>query len=136
MRGLSSSWSAIRGSFAAFYGTCLLFVLAFSITASAVPVMENELKVSGTVAEVCVVSATTLHIQPEQPIFLLRIVVESVEVIKPPNFLQGKVGETVTLLSKENIPQELFKKRVNLLLQYRGDEKGGGFWIRQILGTE
>ena len=136
MRDLSSSWSTIRGSLAAFHGTCLLFVLAFSITASAVPVMENELKVSGTVVEVCVVSATTLHIQPEQLIFLLRIVVESVEVIKPPNFLQGKAGETVTLLSKEKIPQELFGKRVKLLVHYRGDEKGGGFWIRKILDTE
>jgi hypothetical protein len=89
----------------------LLFIAAaFSIAPSPVPVLENELKVSGTVVEVYVVSATDLHIQPEQPIFQVRILVERIEVIQPPNFLQGKLGETVTLLSKEKIAQDFLRK--------------------------
>lgn len=110
--------------------------LLFHAICTPIPVQENDLRISGIVTEICIVSSAAIGIQPEQPIFKLQILLDTVEVIQPPNFLQDKLGETVILLSKETIPQELFGKRINLRVQYRGGEKRGDFWIKQILGAE
>jgi len=87
----------------------------------------------GTVKEYCAGSSELWDIKPEQVIYKLTI---SVEIVRDsegfPNFLKGKEGQLQSFLTKEKISPELLNKRVRAEVEYRGDEKGGRFWIRAI----
>lgn len=110
----------------------LVIFFAFSTVLEAVPVMPNETAIRGRIEKYCLISSSFLKIEPEMPLCKLVVSVESVEGVKGPNFLKGKEGQLVTLYSKEKQPVELFGKKAKITLEYRGDERGGLFWIKRI----
>jgi hypothetical protein len=112
--------------------TVLLVFYMFSLSSGA-PVIPNSAVLEGTVMEYCITSSGILNIVPEQPLYKLTI---SVEVIKnlegSPNFLKGKEGQVVTFFTKAKTSSELFGKRIKASAEYKGDERGGRFWINTI----
>ena len=113
-----------------FLALTLFFVL--NTLSEAVPVMPNETVIKWRIDEYCLTSSSLLKIEPEITLCKLVVSVENVEGVKGPNFLKGKEGQSVTLYSKEKQPVELFGKKVKITLEYRGDERGGLFWIKRI----
>lgn len=115
-----------------FFVIVIFFLLYILVSADAVPVMPNETAVKGQVEEYCLTSSKLLGIKPEIVLYKLVISVFNVEAIKGPNFLKGKEGQLVTLYSKEELSSKLYREKIKAIVEYRGDEKGGLFWIKQI----
>ena len=113
-------------------------MLGFSITMSfsslvyAVPVVPNESVVKGTVMECYSISSTALNIKPEQTLYRVLVLVEDVKNIKGSNFLEGKQGQSILFYTKEKLPLQLIGKKVEAIVKYTGDERGGLFWIMDI----
>ena len=115
--------------------TIAVFVISFvfNAAAGAVPMIPNEAAIQGVVEEYCLTKAGLLGISPEQMLYKLAISVRTIEDIKDyPNFLRGKEGQSIIFYSKENQSSELFGKEVKAVVEYRGDERGGLFWIKNI----
>jgi len=95
--------------------------------------MPNEAIIRGTVREYCLTSSTLSGISPEQVLYRMVISVEEVEDVKGyPNFLKGKEGQSLSFFTKEKISMELFGKHIKAEVEYKGDERGGKFWIKHI----
>jgi hypothetical protein len=113
-------------------------MLGFSITMSfsslvyAVPVVPNESVVKGTVMECYSISSPALNIKPEQTLYTVLVLIEDVKNIKGSNFLEGKQGQSILFYTKEKLPLELIDKKVEAIVKYTGDERGGLFWIMDI----
>lgn len=98
-----------------------------------VPVIPNESLITGKVISYCVVSASTLDIQPVIPIWILEISVETSEdVPEMRNFTKDKVGKSLSVYSKEKLSLDLFEQTVKARVTYSGDEKGGRFWVKEV----
>lgn len=111
----------------------LVIFLAFNVLANSVPVIPNEAVLRGTVMEYCVTLSSLSGISPEQVLYKLVISVDEVKDVEGyPNFLKGKEGQSVTFYSKEKQPSELFGENVKALVEYKGDERGGLFWVKDI----
>lgn len=108
------------------------FIIAFNTPLSAVPVIPNEMVIRGQVTE-CNLNATE---HPDtgsgELIYKLIIVVEKVDVVRGANFLKNKENKPVTFFYKEKLHEEFANKKVKANVQYKGDERGGLFWIKQI----
>ena len=65
-------------------------------------------------------------------IYKLIIVVEKVAVVRGANFLKNKENEPTTFFYKEKLHEEFAGKKVKANVQYKGDERGGLFWIKKI----
>ncbi len=107
----------------------LIFCLLFTLPANAGPAAPNETIVKGRVVEYGVISSGLLGIKPETPLYKLVVSLEKAEGTRGPNFLKDKEGKTVALYSKERLSSGLFGKRLKITVTYRGDERGGLFWI-------
>jgi hypothetical protein len=114
----------------------LLFVMSpifFSTHAEAAPVIPNEAVLMGTVEEYSLVQSGSLGIAPEQILHKITISVKMVaDTDDHPNLLRGKEGQSISLYSKEKQPSDLTGQEVKALIEYRGDERGGLFWIKHI----
>lgn len=110
----------------------LLIFFALNISADAVPVVPNEVVVRGHVLEYCLTSSRPLEIKPETVLYKITISVEKAEDVKGPNFLKGKEGQTVIFYSREELSIALIGKKIKAKAEYRGDERGGIFWIKEI----
>ncbi len=111
----------------------IALILSCNSLADAVPVIPNEAILRGTVMEYCLTLSTLSGISPEQVLYRVVISVEEVEDVKGyPNFLKGKEGQNLTFSTKEKISMELFGKRIKAEVEYKGDERGGRFWIKDI----
>jgi hypothetical protein len=98
-----------------------------------VPFIPNESVVNGTVSEYSIVSSQLVGIKPEQIIYRLTIIIDFTKSVNgKPNLLDNKIGQGVYFYSKEKLSPELFGEKVNVRVIYRGDEKGGLFWIQNI----
>ncbi len=115
-----------------FFALVIFFLLYILVSADAVPVMPNETAVKGHVEEYCLTSSKLLGIKPEIVLYKLVISVEKVEDIKGPNFLKGKEGQLVTLYSKEGLSSKFYGEKIKAIVEYKGDERGGLFWIKRI----
>jgi hypothetical protein len=116
----------------------VVMVLIFMIgSCISVPVMPNESAVEGTVYEYAIVSSRLVNVAPEQTLYRVTIRVESTDTIGGgADFLEGRMGKDVQFYSREKIPPEVFGKRVRAKVTFRGDERGGTFWIRDIQTAE
>ena len=115
-----------------FFALVIFFLLYILVSADAVPVMPNETAVKGHVAEYCLTSSKLLGIKPERVLYKLVISVSNVEDIKGPNFLKGKEGQLITLYSKKELSSKFYGEKIKAIVEYKGDERGGLFWIKQI----
>ena len=99
----------------------------------AVPVIPNESIVTGEVLGYSILSSSILDIRPVMPIYRLKVLVKTSEEVKGMrNFTSDKVGKLLSVYSKEKLSAELFNKVIKSHVTYRGDERGGKFWIREI----
>lgn len=115
-----------------FFAFVIFFLLYILVSADAVPVMPNETAVKGHVEEYCLTSSKLLGIKPERVLYKLVISVSDVEDIKGPNFLKGKEGQLVTLYSKEELSSKFYGEKIKAIVEYKGDERGGLFWIKRV----
>ncbi len=100
---------------------------------NAVPAAPNAATLEGIVKEYCTSSSDLWDIRPVQVIYRLTIFVEDTGGRgDSPNFLRGKEKQMLLFFTKEEISSELLNKRIKAEVEYRGDEKGGRFWIRNI----
>ena len=98
-----------------------------------VPAAPNQSIVRGTVSAYCVVSARLLGIEPEQTIYKITMLVEASEAVKDSaDFARDKQGQDIELLTKVKPEEKLFGKKIKAVVFYRGDERGGSFWIRNL----
>ena len=111
-----------------------LFVLFIFIgSCNSVPVAPNESMVEGVVSEYAVLSSRLVGVRPAMILYRVTVKVESTEKIGGvSDFLSDRVGQDVQFYSKEKISADVFEKRVKIKVTYRGDERGGAFWIREI----
>ena len=115
----------------------ILFVLFLGLTgvnAFAVPAAPNESVVKGTVVEYSITSpATRSGRQATAGLYKIVVTVESTEDIPDTlNFLTDKKGQDIEFWSKQRLDPALFGKNIKATVEYRGDERGGKFWIRTI----
>jgi len=98
-----------------------------------VPVVPNESIVTARVLGCCVISSSILDIKPDQNMYKLELLIHRSQDVKPRrNFTMDKVGKVLSVYSKEKLLPELFNKVINAHVTYRGDERGGRFWIWDI----
>ena len=113
-----------------------LFSLAGAIgalPAYSVPVIPNESLVVGEVLELTAVQSSTLNIKPAQILFRVKLRLLSVEDVQnKANFLEAKKGQILEVYSKEKISPELLGKVIRGHISFRGDDRGGLYWIFKV----
>ena len=96
-------------------------------------VIPNGTFITGVTLEYGIVSSCLLGIQPDQTLYKLTIHLESSEdIVGMPNLLMGKEGEDITFYTKERLSPDIFGKKVRAEVTYRGDERGGRWWVRSV----
>ncbi|NOZ25340.1 MAG: hypothetical protein GXO94_04520 [Nitrospirae bacterium] len=111
----------------------LFFALLMTGSCASVPVVPNETVVEGRVSEYAIVSSRLVGIEPEQVLYRITIQVESSSAAgRGPDFLRDRVGEDVPFYTKKILSPRLFGRKVRVRVEFRGDEKGGLFWVRDV----
>jgi len=111
----------------------LFFTLLMIGSCASVPVLPNETVVEGTVSEYAIVSSRLAGIKPEQVLYRITIYIETTKSAGGgPDFLSDKVGKDVPFYTKHKLSPELFGRKVRARVEYRGDERGGLFWVRDV----
>jgi hypothetical protein len=111
----------------------LAFICIASVKAIAVTAVPNEAVAKGTVIEYCISSAGRPEARLGSGLYRIVVKVETVEDRgDAPNFLKGKEGQEISFWSKARLDPELFGKKVKAIVEYRGDERGGKFWVRSV----
>jgi hypothetical protein len=111
-----------------------LFTLLYCAGAFAVPAVPNEAVMTGTVIEYCITSSGG-RTGPllAQSIYKIFVKVDTGKSRgDAPNFLEGKEGRKIYFWSRNRIDPELFGKKIRAVVEYRGDERGGKFFIKKI----
>ena len=123
------------------------FILIFVLTVSclfavakisdAVPAVSNGSIIEGLVSEYAVVLSDLIGIEPRQTLYRLTVnITSSHNIDEGPDFLFKMIGQDVRFLSKEKLSPELFGKRIKAMARYKGDERGGTYWIYDIAVIE
>jgi hypothetical protein len=111
----------------------MVFLLFAAGSVTGGTVIPNGTLITGVILEYGIVSSRLLGIQPDQTIYKVTIRLESSEDIDGlPNLLRGKEGEDITFYTKEKLSSDIFNKKVRAEVLYRGDERGGRWWVRSI----
>ena len=111
----------------------MVFLLFAAGSVTGGTVIPNGALITGVTLEYGIVSSRLLGIQPDQTIYKVTIRLESSEDIDGlPNLLRGKEGEDITFYTKERLSPDIFGKKVRAEVSYRGDERGGRWWVRSI----
>lgn len=99
-----------------------------------VPAAPNEAVIQGKVMKYCIINSTLLKIEPEQTLYSLHVLIKSAQDMPgKSNFLKEKVGKVVKVYSKKPLSPQLFGKEIKARVEYSGDERGGKFWLKEIL---
>jgi len=111
----------------------MVFLLFAAGSVTGGTVIPNGALITGVTLEYGIVSSRLLGIQPDQTIYKVTIHLESSEDIDGmPNLLRGKEREDITFYTKERLSPDIFGKKVRAEVSYRGDERGGRWWVRSI----
>jgi hypothetical protein len=111
----------------------VIFLLFVAGNVTGGTVIPNSAFVTGIILEYGMVSSCLLGIQPDQTLYKLTIHLESSEDIDGmPNLLRGKEKENLTFYTKEKLSSDIFGKKVRAEVSYRGDERGGRWWMKSI----
>ena len=104
-----------------------------SAAAFAVPAAPNEAMATGTVVEYSISSLPGPGPVPGPGLYKIVVKVEAVEDRgDAPNFLKGREGNEIAFWSRNRLDPGLFGKKVKALVEYRGDERGGLFWLKRV----
>jgi len=101
---------------------------------SGAPAAPNEIVVKVQVLDAVIVDSLTLNISPQQPLCVLTLKLLSVNQVGDLDFLYGKSGETIRAYSKDLSLADLKGNIVAVTLSFRGDERGGSFWVTTSSG--
>jgi hypothetical protein len=102
----------------------------------AAPAAPNESRVTGEILEVERLHSSVLHIEPPQVLTRMRLRLLSVQSVGGmPNPLYGREGETLQVLSRERVESNLVGKVISGTIVYRGDERGGAYWLFDVQST-
>ncbi len=118
--------------------TFILFVVLVTLqiiisSCASVPVAPNEAVVEGEVSEYSIVSSRLVGIKPEQTLYRIKIrLFKTKGTGFAYNRLKDKIGRDIPFYSKRPLSPELFGRMVRVRVSYRGDERGGKFWIKNI----
>jgi len=108
-------------------------IFAVGDVGNAVPAVSNESLIEGVVTEYAVIFSDQVGIKPRQTLYILTInIASSYNIDDGPDFLLNMTGQVIRFLSKKKLSPELFGKRVKVRARYKGDERGGTFWINNI----
>lgn len=67
------------------------------------------------------------------PIYRLKVRIDkSIDIEGYPNFLKGKDGQDIVFLIKDIEVKGLINKKIRAVVEYRGDEHRGSFWIKSF----
>jgi hypothetical protein len=88
-------------------------------TGSAAPAISNESLIEGEVSGYAVILSDLIGIKPRQKLYMLTIKIDSSR-------------SNVRFLSKKELSPGLFGKRIKANARYKGDERGGTYWIHNI----
>ncbi len=100
---------------------------------AAVPVAPETSVVEGTVCGYSILSSFLIGIQPEQVLHRITLCVESAgDGGEKGDRIVGRAGKYLPLYSKERLSPRLFGRKVRVRVIYRGDERGGLFWIEDL----
>ncbi len=109
-----------------------LIIFFLVATSFAVPALSFKETVTGKVYGFSVLKADVLGIKPgEMIIYKLVLKVED----ERPRWMPEK-KRYLEVLTKKNIPLWLFGKEVTATIIYRGDERGGSYWLIKIKEVE
>jgi len=109
------------------------FLFSVGDAGNAVPAVSNESIIEGVVSEYTVIFSDLIGIKPRQTLYRLTINITSSHSIgEGPDFLFNMIGQDVRVLSKEELSPELFGKRIKAKARYKGDERGGVYWVNNI----
>ena len=110
----------------------LIEMVSFS-PVKGVPVIPNEGIVAAEVVDLTTIDATTVNINPPQVLFRMKLRLLSVQESPPlANFLHAKKGEIIEVYSKDSLSSGLVGKVIKARITFRGDERGGLYWIQKI----
>ena len=118
----------------------VIFLLSLSMiigcplqSSHAVSAAPNKAEIIGMVKEFSYTFSSLYGMQPDQELVRLVISIETVNSIGGyPNFLKSKAETNVTVFSKKQLPADYFKQKIRAIISYRGDERGGKWWIEKI----
>lgn len=123
-------WSIILLAAGVSLSNCATDRQAPTATAMPAPAAPNETVLIADVAEARVVDSSTLNILPRQPIVVVRLRLISVQASE--GSWDFKPGETITAYSKDASLTNLRTNRVSAIVSFRGDERGGSFWLHEV----
>jgi hypothetical protein len=101
--------------------------------AAGAPSMENEGRITAEILEVESVHSSQLNIAPPQ--FLTRVrlrLLAGSDTSGAPTPLTGGEGALLEAYTREQVDPNLIGKRIQCTLRYRGDERGGLYWVYEI----
>ncbi len=111
----------------------LLIFFALQGKANSVAAVSNTSFFEGNVIEFAIVSSRLAGIKPEQRLYKLTVKIESSHAIgEGPDFLHKMVGQEVCFYSRHELSSDLFGKKIKARARYKGDERGGMYWIYNI----
>jgi hypothetical protein len=97
------------------------------------PTLENESRLTAEVLHVEPVHSSQLNIAPPQIFTRIRLRLLAVaDTPGTPSFLMGREGAVVEAYTREQVNPGLIGKKIECRLSYRGDERGGLYWLYEI----
>jgi hypothetical protein len=111
----------------------LLAFMVLTVEARAVSALRNRAIAKGTVVEYCISSEKGSHGEKSVPLYKIVVKIEAVEAIKGyADFLEGREGEEIEFWSRSKLDPDLFGRKVKAHVEYRGDERGGRFFVQTL----
>ncbi len=110
-----------------------LLGLPMAHSAPGAPAVPNEAVVTGEALAVAAVDSSTVSISPPQQLVRLTLRLLAVrEVPRKANLLTAGPGDTLEVYSREAVSARLVGKVVTGRVTFRGDERGGRYWISDV----
>jgi hypothetical protein len=110
-----------------------LIVSVSPLPAQGAPVAPNEASILAELLALDPVHSSALHIEPPQTFTRFRLKILSVTGVPGlPNPVHGREGQIIEALSRETASGIAIGRTVRATVAFRGDERGGRFWLRDI----
>ena len=93
------------------------------------PPAPNESQVEGIVLEHAALSSSLVGVRPELKLYAVTVMVERSNALKGTDMLKDKTGTYIRFYSKEEIPPDIFGKKIKAKVTLRGDKI---FWVSDI----
>ncbi len=111
----------------------LMLLFIHEARGTSMPAIDNKSLIQGVVCEYSIVSSALIGIKPQQILYRLTVTIESSDNIgEGPDFLANAIGNNIQFLSKDTLSSDLFGKKIKAKARFKGDERGGVYWISDV----